>query len=44
LCKRVERKKELQWQQPIAAAARAAMRVDELSRVDVILLLYMYLL
>jgi hypothetical protein len=28
----------------IAAAARAAMRVDELSRVDVILLLYMYLL
>jgi len=28
----------------MAAAARAAMRVDELSRVDVILLLYMYLL
>jgi hypothetical protein len=28
----------------IAAAARAAMRVDELSRVDVILLLYKYLL
>ena len=39
VCKRVERKKAA-----MAAAARAAMRVDELSRVDVILLLYMYLL
>jgi len=28
----------------MAAAARAAMRVDEWSRVDVIILLYMYLL
>jgi len=28
----------------MAVAARAAMRVDEWSRVDVILLLYMYLL
>jgi len=37
--KRIERKREA----AMAAAARAAMRVGELSRVDVILLLYVFI-
>jgi hypothetical protein len=37
--KRIERKREA----AMAAATRAAMRVGELSRVDVILLLYVFI-